>query len=176
MKIEELPQFLEKHKQDKNYKHRLLSWDQIDAKALLSFNRLSDDLKIKVLKVCTHYGLTDINLIMRARFMSQTNLFMLCKMLGYDAVSDKEYVWVDGLKYSPHETVCNDFFVLKDPTKKDFKTFASGYIDKKKRLLLIPRGCFKSTMDMADCIQWICNYSEVTILILTGILALAKDF
>lgn len=176
MKVSDLQEILDKHKADKSYKHRDLTWEQIDAKALLSFNRLSNELKIKVLKVCTHYKLTDINIVMRARFMAQTNLFLLCKMLGYDQVSDKEYTWTDGKTYSPHETVCNDFFVTKDPTQKDFKTFASKYVDKKKRLLLIPRGCFKSTIDMADVVQWIITYPEVTILILTGILDLAKDF
>lgn len=176
MQVTELQQILDKHKADKNYGHRNLSWEEIDAKALSSFNRLSPELKVKVLKVCKYYDLTDSILIMRARFLAQTNLFFLCKMLGYEDVSDKEYIWTDGNSYTTHEHVCNEFFALKDPTFKDFKTFASKYVDKKERLLLIPRGCFKSTIDMADCVQWVLNFPEVTILILTGILDLAKDF
>lgn len=176
MKIEELPQLLDKHRLDKNYKHRELTWEEIDPKALDSFSRLPEDQRAKVLNVCKHYGLTDFDIILRARYLAQTNLFFLCKMLGYADTSDKEYTWLDGKTYTLHEYVCNEFFVDKDPTFSTFKSFAMQYIDKKERLLLIPRGCFKSTIDMADCVQWIINFSEVTILILTGILELAKDF
>lgn len=176
MKIEELTAFLEEHKSDPNYQYKDRSWEQIDAMALQSFSRLPADQKTKVLKVCNQYGLTDPHLIIRARFIAQTNLFALCRLLGYQDVSRKEYVWIDGTTHNTHEEVCNDFFAHKDPTFPTFKQYAMKYLGKKERLLLIPRGCFKSTIDMADCVQWVINFPEVTILILTGILNLAKDF
>lgn len=178
MKVEDLQSMLDQHLLDKNYQYKKLSWYEIDVMASQSFSRLGAEHTKRVLKVCDRYGLTDFKLIKRARFMAQTNLFFLCKLLGYDAMTDHEYVWTDGKVHNTHEEICNDFFVRKDPTKPSFKTFASkeNYIDKKERLLLVPRGGFKSTMDMADCVQWICCFPEVTILILTGVLGLAEDF
>jgi phage terminase large subunit-like protein len=176
MKVEELSAFVEKHRLDENYQHRDLSDAEFFDKAMLSFNRLSDEHKKKVFKVCKQYDLVEQALIVRARFMAQTNLFFLCKLLGYTDVSDLHYTWTDGTIHNTHEEICNDFFVRKDPTTPSFKQFAMKYIDKKERLLLIPRGCFKSTIDMADSVQWVINFPEVTILILTGILDLAKDF
>lgn len=182
MKVEELVALIEKHKQDKNYQHREKTWEEIDAMALQSFSRLTADQKKKVLKVCKQYDLVDAALIMRARFMAQSNLFFLCKLLQkYGDVSDKEYIFDDpkhgdGKAHNTHEEICNGFFVAKDPSYPTFKQFAAKYIDKKRRLLLVPRGGFKSSMDMADCVQWIICYPEITILVLTGILDLAKDF
>src|SRR6185369_6284684 len=82
----------------------------------------------------------------------------------------------DGQVHNTHEEICNDFFVRKDPTVATFKDFANTYIDKKERLLLVPRGGFKSSIDMADCVQWVICFPEVTILVLTGVLDLARDF
>lgn len=181
MKATELPALLEKHRDDKNYIHKGKSWDDIDAMALASFARLSAEHKAKVLKVCKQYDVVDFDLIIRARFLAQTNLFFLCKLLQkYGDVSEKEYTLVNanGVEstHNTHEEICNEFFVRKDPTMPSFKKFANAYIDKKERLLLVPRGGFKSSMDMADVIQWVINYPEITILVLTGILDLAKDF
>lgn len=181
MKVEELSTLLEKHRNDKNYVHTGKSWEDIDAMALASFARLTAEHKAKVLKVCKQYDIVDFDLIIRARFMAQTNLFFLCKLLQkYGDVSEKEYTLVDahGVEtvHNTHEEICNEFFVRKDPTMPSFKHFANAYIDKKERLLLVPRGGFKSSMDMADVVQWIINYPEITILVLTGILDLAKDF
>ena len=179
MKIDSLQTMLDKHLQDKNYQYRDKSWEEIDAMAQQSFSKLSPAHQLKVLKVGDKYGMPkDNKLTMRVRFMAQTNLFFLCKLLGYDAMTDKEYVWTDGKVHNTHEEVCNEFFVRKDPTLPNFKAFAAkeNYIEKKERLLLVPRGGFKSTMDMSDCVQWICCFPEVTILILTGVLDLAEDF
>lgn len=177
MKLESLAALCEVHKLDKNYQHREKTWEQIDALAAQSFARLTTPQQEKVIKVCHAHGLTSGKLIARYRFMAQTNLFFLCKLLEkYKDVSAKEYVWIDGTTHNTHEELCNDFFVRKDPTIKTFKEFAVQYIDKKERLLLVPRGGFKSSIDMADCVQWIICFPEVTILILTGVLDLAKDF
>jgi predicted phage terminase large subunit-like protein len=175
--VNELVGLVQKHKNDKNYQFRDWSWEQIDAAAKTSFDRITPDQKIQVMKVCAAYGLTDSKQIVRFRFMAQTNLFFLCKLLGtYKDVSDKEYVWTDGKVHNTHEEICNSFFVEKNPTFPSFKEFAAQYIDKKERLLLVPRGGYKSSMDMADCAQWVINFPEVTILVLCGVLALANDF
>ena len=177
MNVEYLQTLCDKHKGDSNYQYRDYSWEQIDGMAKASAQRLTAEQQTKLATVCTQYGLTDGKMVARYRFMAQTNLFFLCKLLEkYKNVSAKEYVWVDGKVHNTHEEICNDFFVRKDPTFTTFKEFAGQYIDKKERMLLVPRGGFKSSIDMADCVQWIINYPEVTILVLTGVLNLAHDF
>jgi phage terminase large subunit-like protein len=179
MQAEQLRQLALESKDYPNYQFRNKTWEEIDALAKLSWDRLTTDHKRKVLDVCQKYGLfvDDITEVVRWRFLAQTNLFFLCKMLEkYGDVSLTEYTWRDGTRHNTHEEICNDFFVRKDPTKVSFKEFASSYIDKKERLLLVPRGGFKSSIDMADTVQWIVCYPEITILILTGVLDLAKDF
>lgn len=177
MQLNQLAALCEIHKLDKNYQYRDLTWDQIDELASQSFERLTDAHQEKVVKTCHAFGLESGKLIARYRFMAQTNLFFLCKLLEkYKDVTAKEYVWIDGTVHNTHEEICNEFFVRKNPTFKTFKEFAIQYIDKKERLLLVPRGGFKSSMDMADCVQYIICFPEVTILILTGVLDLAKDF
>lgn len=179
MTPETLAELVHKHKSDKNYQHRDMSWEEFDAKAKISFDRLNQERMTKVFKVSAKFGLTDDVLIKRARFMAQTNLFFLCKLLElYKDMSDQEYVWIDGTVHNTHEEICNEFFVRKDPTYKNFKEFSSikNYIDKKERLLLVPRGGFKSTMNMADCVQWVLSFPEITILVLSGVLSLANKF
>jgi phage terminase large subunit-like protein len=156
-----------------------MSWEEFDAKAKISFDRLTQERMTKVFKVCAKFGLTDEVLLKRARFMAQTDLFFLCKLLElYKDMSDQEYNWIDGTVHNTHEEICNEFFVRKNPTYKTFKEFSSikNYIDKKERLLLVPRGGFKSTMNMADCVQWVLSFPEITILVLSGVLSLANKF
>ena len=123
--------------------------------------------------------------VARYRFMAQTNLFFLCRMLGYSKVTDYEYNWFNPQTkgweiHNTHEEICNEFFVRKDPA--NFATFEGFALDAdakkqfKERLLLVPRGGFKSSINMADCVQWILCFPEVTIGILTGKLELAADF
>jgi len=178
--VTQLAELVETHKLDPNYQHRDMSLEELDHRAEESFKRLSDDRRKKVLTACMHLGLTDDTLLMRARFLAQTNLFFLCKLLEiYKDMSSAQYQWTDGTYHNTHEEICNDFFVRKDPTKKNFKQFANEYdtkVDKKERLLLVPRGGFKSTMNMADCVQWALCFPEVTILVLSGVLSLANSF
>lgn len=177
MTPEKLIALVEKHKNDKNYQFKDYTWEQIDAAAKVSFDRLPKEQKLKVMNVGGVFGLTDPSKIIRARYMAQTNLFFLCKLLEtYKDVSDKVYLWTDGKEHNTHEEICNDFFVRKDPTFPSFKAFAGQYIDKKERVLLVPRGGYKSSMDMADCVQWVASFPEVTILVLCGVLGLANDF
>ena len=179
MTVEKLKLLFQKHLHDKNYQHREMSSEEFDKRAEQSFSRLTPELQTKILTVCLSKGITDEKDIYRFRFLAQTNLFFLCMVLEkYSDMTDHEYVWTDGVMHNTHEEICNDFFVRKDPTKKTFKEFASkeNYHEQKERLLLVPRGGFKSSMNMADCVQWIICFPEVTILVLTGVLDLAKDF
>lgn len=100
------------------------------------------------------------------RFLAQTNLYFLCHLLEkYNQTTLKT-----------HEDICNAFFVKKDPTFVNFEAFANQYTELKERILLVPRNGFKSSIDIADCVQWVVCYPEVTILILTGVYKLASDF
>lgn len=187
MKVEEIRTLAKTALTYPNYQHLGADPKQMKDKAVASFMRLTQDQKKLVFKVCEAYGLyrTDtpeskeesLQEIIEWRFLCQSNLFFLCKVLEkYRDTSLLTYTWIDGTVHNTHEEICNDFFVRKDPTKLSFKVFANEYIDKKERLLLVPRGGFKSSMDMADTVQWIICWPEVTILILTGVLDLAKDF
>lgn len=64
-----------------------------------------------------------------------------------------------------------DFFVKKDDSKP-----LSQQSEIKNRLLLYPRGSFKSTTGLADLVQWILNFPEIRILILTAADNLAVSF
>ncbi len=157
------------------YKHK--SKQACMAAAKTSFDRLPDKQKKQVADSWAHYltankldllndpktALDDLKFY---RFLAQTNLFFLCRLLEkYSQVTERT-----------HEDICNKFFVEKDPTFLTFEAFARRYSDLKRRLLLTPRGGFKSSIDIADCVQWIICYPAVTLLILTGVLQLAKDF
>jgi phage terminase large subunit-like protein len=100
------------------------------------------------------------------RFLAQTNLFFLAHM------SEKGK---DMTLYT-HEDICNDFFVRKDPTALTFKQFAKPYSDLKRRMILVPRNGFKSTIDILDCVQYAICWPEVSILIMTGTIPLATEF
>jgi len=175
---EQLAIWFTKHRADKGYQYRDMTDTAFKKAANASWERLTHSQQEKVVASCVKYGIADDPLqIPLYRFLAQTNLFALCKLLEtYKDMSEREYIWTDGTTHTVHESICNEFFVRKDPTQKSFKDFAISYIDKKERLLLVPRGGFKSSMDMADCVQYIICWPEVTILVLTGVLALANDF
>lgn len=65
-----------------------------------------------------------------------------------------------------HRRLC-DMFVKKDDSKK----LADQDTVSKERIILYPRGSFKSTIDICDAVQWILNFPEIRILFLTA----AKD-
>lgn len=176
MNVAQLDALVQKHRLDKNYQHRDMTDVEFDERAKASLKRMNKERLERCKKVWAKFGLQDPTSIARARFLAQTNLFFLCKLLGYKEMSDGEYVWKDGVIHNTHEEICNEFFVRKDPTLANFKEFAMAYIAEKQRLLLVPRGGFKSTMNMADSIQYIITYPEVTILVLSGVLKLADKF
>jgi phage terminase large subunit-like protein len=174
MLIGKLEALAERCLKNEHYQHKGLSKDQILPMAARAFKRIPKEQAEKVInswsRFCRENGVVEsINDLIFYRFLAQTNLFFLCHLLEkYDKVTEKT-----------HEDICNQFFVQKNPADyKMFEDFANSLdgIDLKKRLLLVPRGGFKSSIDIADCVQWIISFSEVTILILTGVYGLAKDF
>lgn len=62
-----------------------------------------------------------------------------------------------------HQPMC-DFFVHKDP-KKDWLVQDCQL---KKRLLLLPRGHFKTTLNLIDTIQWMLVIPNITICLFSG--------
>lgn len=104
--------------------------------------------------------------LLTLRFLAQSNLYFLCHVL-------EKY---NETTVYTHEDICNEFFVRKNPTFATFEKFAHQYTDLKDRMLLVPRGGFKSSIDIADCVQWIICFPAITILILTGVYKLAGDF
>src|SRR5437660_2231467 len=86
------------------------------------------------------------------RQRAKTDLFFLAKyVLGKDMMEE-----------GTHRRVC-DFFIQKDET---ISIGEQSWI--KERLLLYPRGGFKSTIDVCDAVQWILNFPNIRILFLTA--------
>lgn len=85
------------------------------------------------------------------QFMCRTNLLFLGR-----EVFNKAFT------FFTHAPICN-FFVQKDPSKPHYLQD-----DIKERLLLYPRGSFKSTLDIIDCVQWMINFPDIRILILAA--------
>jgi hypothetical protein len=153
-----------------------MSEEQFLENAIKSFQRLKPEHQSKVQKSWAdalgnenppeELTTETANQLFRFRYLAQTNLFFLCNLLEkYNQVT-----------VNTHEDICNEFFVQKDPTFTTFEKFADQYTDLKDRMLLVPRGGFKSSLNMADCVQWIISFPAITILILTGVYQLAGDF
>jgi len=180
--IREMVKQIIEQKIHKHWQHNGVPIAELHIEAQKSWDRLSQERQDRVLKVAGNYGISDPAELRLWRYLCQTNLFFLCKVLEkYKDVSSNTYPWLNPKtnlweEHNTHEEICNEFFVRKNPTIKTFKEFALTYNGYKERLLLVPRGGFKSSIDMADCVQWVINYPEVTIMILTGVLDLAKDF
>ena len=161
-----------------DYRLRNATDEEFNHLAHQSYNRLPEDQQAKVLNSWEAFVLVSgerpnagnvdqyITEMVKLRFLAQTNLFFLCKLL----------VMYSQVSLAAHEYICNNFFVQKDPTCVTFRAFADSYVDLKNRLLLVPRGGFKSSIDIADCVQWIICFPEVTIAVMTGVYKLAGDF
>src|SRR5579884_2997063 len=73
--------------------------------------------------------------------------------------------------YFPEKTLDDYGNYIRDPIEETKQTnFA------KTMILLDPRGFFKSSIDVADCIQWIINCPDIRILIVSGVNKLAAQF
>lgn len=174
MRLDELKHHAVECAQHPHYQYQ--DRQKFQTNAVKSFERLPDAQRKKVFESwATANSLTLDELykndqlisdLVWYRFLAQTDLYFLCKILErYSEVT-----------IQTHEDICNDFFVQKDPTFHTFKAFADQYKQLKDRMLLVPRGGFKSSIDIADCVQWIICYPAITILILTGVYQLASDF
>lgn len=107
--------------------------------------------KAKSLDIWRKYGYEDMSVWQADRLRCQTDLFWFAKeVLGYHLVEC-------------HRLITTDFFVKKDPSVKieDLSTV-------KSRLVLYPRGSFKSSIDEADTVQWIVTYPNIRIALLTA--------
>lgn len=174
MKLSRLRELAASSYHDPNYQYRDLPEDELLAMAQASFQRLPPAQQVKVIQSWTSLleqngePVTPENgsELFKLRFLCQTNLFFLCNVLEkYNQVT-----------VQTHEDICNKFFTQKNPTFTTFEKFAKQYTDLKERMLLVPRGGFKSSIDIADCVQWVICFPAVTILILTGVYSLAGDF
>lgn len=89
--------------------------------------------------------------VTKLRHRCQTDLFFLARdILDYDLIEDV------------HRPVC-EFFVQKNPDRPLFEQDTL-----KQRLLLDPRGHFKTTLDIADTVQWILCFPNIRILLMSG--------
>ncbi len=176
MQLDKLKNLYDECRYLPNYQYRDLSDTDLVKKAGISFKRLPlkqqemvyESWSAKVGKTTSELlsSQEDVEILLKYRFMAQTNLYFLCHLLErYNQTT-----------VFTHEEICNKFFVQKDPTYPSFEAFATQYTDLKERLLLVPRGGFKSSIDVADCVQWTICFPTVTILILTGVYRLAGDF
>jgi hypothetical protein len=94
------------------------------------------------------------------RLRAQTDLFWLCyELLGYNKLTEAD-----------HRAV-TDHYVQKDP-----RIPIEHQDTIKNRLHLDPRGTYKSTINMGDCVQWIICFPENAGLLLCGSLKLAQAF
>jgi phage terminase large subunit-like protein len=174
VKLEKLEKLYADCRQNPNYQYKDLSDESFLKKSAISFKKLSERQQTLVLdswakqlgKGRPLLNQEEIHGLLQLRFLAQTNLFFLCHLL-------EKY---NQTTLQTHEDICNDFFVKKDPTFLTFEHFANQYTDLKQRMLLVPRGGFKSSIDMADCVQWTICFPAVTMLILTGSLRLSNDF
>jgi phage terminase large subunit-like protein len=174
MQISKLEQLYEECRHLPHYQYRDMDDEEFSKRAVTSFGRLNEKNRNIVLnswskklgKSSGELDASDIRKLVVYRFAAQTNLYFLCHLL-------EKY---DQTTLQTHEEICNDFFVHKDPTFSTFEAFANQYSDLKERLLLVPRGGYKSSIDIADCVQWTICFPAITILILTGVYKLSGDF
>ena len=111
-------------------------------------------------------GYSDIRKWVLMRKKCCADLFWFAtEILGYDLV---EF----------HRFITTEFFFAKDPELPLYKLSPN-----KSRLILYPRGSFKSSIDEADTVQWIIAYPNIRIALMTatddlglGFVAKVKSF
>ena len=120
-------------------------------------------------QVQAEYGFDLIADGLALRHRAQTDGFWLAKeVLGYRYFSECHREL-----FSTPEV--EGFFLAKDPSKS-FKEFAEADKGLHDRLLFLPRGGFKSTADICDCIQYFLCWPSIRISIMTGTVSLAEEF
>jgi hypothetical protein len=86
------------------------------------------------------------------RWRMQTDLFWLAKfVLGYNKITEE---W--------HRPVA-DVFVKKDPGKP----FAQQ-TRKRRRILLLPRKTYKTSLSICDTVQWVIGFPDIAIMVMTA--------
>lgn len=94
----------------------------------------------------------------KLRYRARTDLYWLARdILGMDALIERV-----------HRPIC-DMFVAKKPGKPLWEQS-----EIKERLILAPRGHFKTSLDEADIIQWILLDPNIRILIMSGKASVAE--
>lgn len=117
-------------------------------------------------------GLDKIPMTREVRRRSRTDLFWLVKyfLWGTNPAGVDKHIKENKITREEYQIIC-DFFVQKDINKT-----VAEQDEYENRLLLWPRGGFKSTIDVCDAVQWILNFPDVRILFLTGVDDLAVGF
>ena len=80
---------------------------------------------------------------------SEASATFLAQLLGYSEITERT-----------HREVCQ-FFVQKDPSIANFREFAEADTDQHDRLLWLPRGGFKSSLNIVDCVQYIVCWPDI---------------
>ncbi len=77
-----------------------------------------------------------------------------------------------------HRLITGDFFIKKNPyiEARTWKEAVSKQSAIKNRMLLYPRGTFKSSIDRIDVLQWIICFPNIRILVMTAEETLAESF
>lgn len=114
------------------------------------------------------YDLVD-NFYCPAHPLCQSKIAATCSLCGQALKIYPGSVFFNNEK-SLHRAIC-EFFVQKKPD-----LLISEQDEIKNRLLMVPRGGLKSSIDEADCTQWMIAFPDVRIALLTAAEDLAETF
>lgn len=136
------------------------------------FEKLYKDAKEKVVATKSiedwdKFGYEDFKVWEKDFRNGQTDLFWL-------SVEILDLALVDEV----HRPITDDFFIKKNPyvEARNWREAISKQSTVKNRLLLWPRGTFKSSIGMADAVQWILCFPSIRVIYFTAEETLANDF
>jgi len=115
----------------------------------------------------TKFGYTDFEVWKEDYKKGQMDLYWLCtKLLHLDLIE------------ATHRPITDDLFVRKNPyiEADNWKQAVARQSTVKNRLLLYPRGSFKSSIDRVDAIQWMLCFNNIRIVYMTAEDTLATEF
>lgn len=121
-------------------------------------------LGIDVLKVNNHTPWPEV------RRRSMQDLYWLFKYLLHETNPAMSGVSIDEclINEYTHRRLCN-FFTKKDNTKPIAEQGGKEWKDRRKEMLVLyPRGGLKSSLNIADAVQWVLNFPEIRLLFLTA--------
>ena len=106
---------------------------------------MDDQIDIPLLLEDDHYRET-------CRYRMQTDLFWLAKyVLGYTLLSEK------------YHREAAEVFVHKDPAKP-----IREQSKQKRRMHILPRRCFKTSLAISDTTQWVLAFPDIAIMAMTA--------